>query len=196
MENQVKHTELPKLKAYPSTKLGDLSAEIQDIVILNESRYGKKFAAIIWNKDFPRQYGINLEEGRKNSEKIIEACNNYYSLKEENERYKSSYENQCKRIDGLVEEVDKLKEENELLKSSDKEVVIEGLLKQVELEKSENERLREAIVPDDNTLAVELLARFSGNSRGNPISKRAFIDAVLWIKSRVSALQSLETPKQ
>ena len=48
--------------------------------------------------------------------------------------------------------------------------------------------LREAAIPSDETLATELIARFSGNSRGNPISKKAFIDGVLWIKERIESL--------
>lgn len=46
------------------------------------------------------------------------------------------------------------------------------------------------IIPTDEELATEIIARFSGNSRGNPISKNAFIDAVNWIKQRVETAKT------
>lgn len=45
---------------------------------------------------------------------------------------------------------------------------------------------RTCVFPTDDELAAELLARFNGNSRGNPIAKKAFTDAVLWLKERQS----------
>lgn len=70
------------VKDYKSYKMGDLSQEIQDIVILNESRYSEKFALIVWTKDFPRQYGISLEKGKMHSELIVTAVNNFEKMKE------------------------------------------------------------------------------------------------------------------
>lgn len=36
-------------------------------------------------------------------------------------------------------------------------------------------------------LAIEVLARFTGNSRGTPIAKNAFIDGANWMKGKLSA---------
>ena len=45
--------------------------------------------------------------------------------------------------------------------------------------------LEEISCPTDQELAVEIISRYSGNSRGNPISKRAFIDCFNWFKSKL-----------
>jgi len=37
-------------------------------------------------------------------------------------------------------------------------------------------------LPTDKELAIEVLARYAGNSRGTPIAKNAFIDGVNWCK--------------
>lgn len=46
----------------------------------------------------------------------------------------------------------------------------------------------EEVIPNDEELAAEIIARYNGNSRGNPIAKKAFIDAVNWIKKRSQSL--------
>jgi predicted nuclease with TOPRIM domain len=88
-------------------------------------------------------------------------------LKEEVERYKSSYENQCKRIDGLVEEVERLKVASER-------------------RRAENEELRVAL----SLLHKNCLYRL-GPEDYRETHVPFFIFSVV-----ESALQSLETPKQ
>lgn len=43
-------------------------------------------------------------------------------------------------------------------------------------------------MPDENALSVELIARYSGNSRGNPIAQKAFTDCYLWMRSQCEGL--------
>src|SRR5690349_4146926 len=60
--------------------------------------------------------------------------------------------------------------------------------------------------PDfDQKLAIEILARFTGSSRGTPIAKQAFIDGAIWanqtyfypLHSRIKALeQELEKERR
>ena len=40
----------------------------------------------------------------------------------------------------------------------------------------------------DEALAIELIARFTGNSRGTPIAKKSFVDGVLWERGRMAAV--------
>ena len=40
-------------------------------------------------------------------------------------------------------------------------------------------------MPTEDDLVTEVIARFSGNSRGNPIAKKAFIDCYIWIEKRM-----------
>jgi hypothetical protein len=42
----------------------------------------------------------------------------------------------------------------------------------------------------DEALAIEIIARFTGNSRGTPIAKKSFIDGVLWAKGRMASVAS------
>lgn len=44
--------------------------------------------------------------------------------------------------------------------------------------------------PSDEDIAVELIARYNGNARGNKIAKRSFVDAIEWIKSKVETPSS------
>lgn len=77
MDNEKKPRKVTPVKDYRGYKMGDLSQEVQDILILNESRYSDKFATIVWTKDFPRQYGISLEQGNQHAELIKQAINSY-----------------------------------------------------------------------------------------------------------------------
>jgi hypothetical protein len=46
--------------------------------------------------------------------------------------------------------------------------------------------------PTDDELAIEIIARFSGNSRGTPIAKKGFIDGVIWARDTYHPKVDLE----
>lgn len=47
-------------------------------------------------------------------------------------------------------------------------------------------------IPFDKKLAIEILARFTGNSRGTPIAKNAFIDGAQWAHSLKADKQAID----
>lgn len=49
--------------------------------------------------------------------------------------------------------------------------------------------------PSDHDVAIELISRYSNNGRGNPTSKKAFIDCYNWIKKRLSTIKPIPTPE-
>lgn len=76
---------------------------------------------------------------------------------------------------------------------------VEGMRKlgePINLVNNRDESLLEVKAGDGfkRALAIEILARFTGNSRGTPIAKKAFIDGALWAKSK--SLSSEESQEE
>jgi hypothetical protein len=110
-------------------------------------------------------------KGRVRFNDAIKAMSEYSSLQnkeliEENERLRKDYNTAFNsQAEAYANEINSL--------TSQRDKYLEGLKK---------------LSPSDEELAVELVARYIGNSRGNPISKKAFIDAVSWMKSKIQSL--------
>jgi uncharacterized coiled-coil protein SlyX len=87
--NSIKHTPTPWEIRY--------SGGIDFII---SSGYGKIVEAIFPNVNIDSM-DEHEEQWTANGKFIVEACNNYYSLKEQLSSYESKYNDQCKRIDEL-----------------------------------------------------------------------------------------------
>jgi len=140
---QSKQTVMSEVKEVKHTPLPKFIRDGRLLYALHQTgwRLGKP---VMCNKfsmqvDFDRN-NLTESDAEMMAIEVLEACNNYYSLKTDVASYQESFENQSRVIESLREELDKIRQDGANI-AEDRERVLD----EREALKEEKERLREAL---------------------------------------------------